>query len=112
MRYKYLLFLLLFTTTAVSATQPLPTPDKQKTYDIRHYGAIGDGHTDNTRAIQKAIDIAAARGGGIISIPAGRFGTGVLELKSHITLQLAANASLLGSTNRMDYGPGHALPLL
>jgi hypothetical protein len=85
---------------------------RQKTYDIRHYRAIGDGRTDNTRAIQKAIDEAATHGGGIVLIPAGRFVTGVLTLRSHITLQLDKNAVLLGSTNRMDYGPGHALPLL
>lgn len=85
---------------------------QQKTYDIRRYGARGDGHTDNTRAIQKSIDVAAAHGGGIILIPAGRFVTGVLDIRSHITLHLDANAFLLGSTNRMDYGPGRALPLL
>jgi hypothetical protein len=85
---------------------------QQKTYDIRHYGARGDGHTDNTRAIQKVIDIAAAHGGGIVLIPGGRFVTGVLDIRSHITLHLAAGAWLLGSTNRMDYGPGRALPLL
>ncbi|HEV2482170.1 MAG TPA: glycosyl hydrolase family 28-related protein, partial [Puia sp.] len=85
---------------------------QQKTYDIRHYGARGDGHTDNTRHIQKAIDEAAAHGGGTILIPAGRFVTGVLDIRSHITLRLNANAWLLGSTNRMDYGPGNALPLL
>ena len=85
---------------------------RQKTYDIRRYKAIGDGRTDNTRAIQKAIDVAAAHGGGIVLIPAGRFVTGVLTLRSHLTLQLDKNSVLLGSTNRMDYGPGHALPLL
>ena len=85
---------------------------QQKTYDIRHFGARGDGHTDNTRAIQKAIDNAAAHGGGIVLVPAGRFVTGVLEIRSHITLRLNANAWLLGSTHRMDYGPGNALPLL
>lgn len=85
---------------------------QQRTYDIRRYGARGDGHTDNTRHIQKAIDEAAAHGGGIVLIPAGRFVTGVLEIRSHITLHLDANAWLLGSTNRMDYGPGNALPLL
>ena len=88
------------------------TYGQQKTYDIRRYKAIGDGRTDNTHAIQKAIDDAAAHGGGIVLIPEGRFITGVLEIHSHITLQLAKNAFLLGSINRMDYGPGHALPLL
>jgi len=95
-----------------AAWEPSAASARGKTYDIRRYGAVGDGRTDNTRAIQKAIDDAAAHGGGIIMIPAGRFVTGVLEIKSHSTIQLAANAFLLGSTNRRDYGPGHALPLL
>src|SRR5260221_1595454 len=84
---------------------------KQK-YDIRSYGAVGDGRSDNTRFIQKAIDEATASGGATVLIPAGKFLTGVLNLKSNVTLHLAAGAVLLGSTNRMDYGPGPALPLL
>src|SRR5260221_2609 len=84
---------------------------KQK-YDIRSYGAVGDGRSDNTRFIQKAIDEATASGGATVLIPAGKFLTGVLNLKSNVTLHLAAGAELLGSTNRMDYGPGPALPLL
>jgi len=91
---------------------PAPVPGIQKTYDIRDYGAVGDHHTDNTRAIQKAIDEASVNGGGTVLIPAGHFVTGVLDIRSHITLELAKNAFLLGSTDRMDYGPGHALPLL
>src|SRR5580692_1948804 len=90
----------------------LAAQGQQKTYDIRRYGAKGDNHTVNTHAIQRAIDDATAHGGGIVLIPAGRFVTGVLEIHSHLTLQLAENAVLLGSTNRMDYGPAHALPLL
>lgn len=83
-----------------------------KIYDIRSCGALGDGRSDNTRFIQKAIDKATASGGGTVLVPAGRFLTGVLDLRSNVTLHLAAGAVLLGSTNRMDYGPGHALPLL
>lgn len=101
-----------YRTAMAAAWQPASAPVTQKIYNIRRFGAIGDGHTDNTRAIQKAIDLAAARGGGTVLIPAGRFVTGVLYIKSHITLQLDADAFLLGSVNRMDYGPANALPLL
>lgn len=85
---------------------------QQKVYDIRHYGAHGDGRSDNTGAIQKAIDEATAGGGGIVLVPAGQFLTGVLTLKSNVDLHLAAGAVLLGSTNRTDYGPHNALALL
>jgi hypothetical protein len=108
MHYKYLFILLSLAGVPGQAV----TGARQKTYDIRRYGAVGDGRTDNTHAIQKAIDVAAAHGGGVVQVPQGRFVTGVLEIRSHITLRLAGGAWLLGSTNRMDYGAGNALPLL
>jgi polygalacturonase len=49
------------------------------------------------------IDAAAANGGGIIDFPAGRYLTGTIELKSHVTLRLEKDAVLLGSTNPADY---------
>lgn len=50
-------------------------------YNIRNFGAVGDGHTDSTSAIQKAIDAASARGG-LVLIPVGRFlCKGHLEIK-------------------------------
>src|ERR1700761_5602717 len=113
--YRALLLLLVVYICPTVQGNPHRQPvvaSPQKTYDMRRYGAVGDGRNNNTRAIQKTIDLAAAHGGGIVLIPAGRFVTGVLELRSHITIELAANAFLLGSTSRMDYGPGHALPLL
>jgi polygalacturonase len=73
-------------------------------FDITSFGARGDGQTNNTRFIQKAIDAAAGAGGGVVWVPGGRFLTGVLELKSGVELRLADNAVLLGSTRRMDYG--------
>lgn len=50
--------------------------------DIRLFGAVGDGVTDDTVAIQAAIDQAAAAGGGLVFVPAGNFLTGTLRLKS------------------------------
>jgi hypothetical protein len=80
--------------------------------DITSLGARGDGQTNNTVFIQKAIDGAAAAGGGVVSIPAGRFLTGVLELRSGVELRLAEGAVLLGSPRRMDYGGERASALL
>ncbi len=85
---------------------------QQKTFDITAYGAKADGQTSNTLFIQKAIDDAHAHGGGIVLIPEGNFVTGVIELKSGVTLKLSANASLLGSTKRIDYGAGNASALI
>ncbi len=74
-----------------------------KEYLITKYGAIGDGKTLNTAAIQKAIDVATENGGGRIIIPKGIFLTGTLELKSNIELHVDAKATLLGSTNPYHY---------
>lgn len=71
-------------------------------YSITGFGAIGDGETINTQAIQKAIDRCAEHGGRVI-IPQGRFVTGTLFMKSNVTLHLERNAFLLGSTRLPDY---------
>ncbi len=83
-----------------------------KIYNIKHYGAIADGKTNNTTAIQKAIDKASANGGGRVLVPAGKFVTGVLNLQSNVELHLDRNAFLLGSTLRTDYGAGKASALI
>lgn len=66
-------------------------------------GARGDGVTLDTRAIQAAIDRCAAVGGGAVALPAGRYLTGTLRLKDHVTLVLEAGAVLLGSKRLGDY---------
>ena len=85
---------------------------QQKIFDITTYGAKADGQTSNTLFIQKAIDDAHANGGGTVLVPEGKFITGVIELKSGVTLNLAANANLLGSTKRIEYGTGNASALI
>ena len=70
---------------------------------IIDYGAVPDGKTNNGNAIQKTIEAVARSGGGVVSIPPGRFLTGGIELRSHITLYLEAGAVLLGSQRLEDY---------
>jgi polygalacturonase len=71
--------------------------------DVTQSGAVGDGVTLNTAAIQKAIDACNAQGGGIVTFPAGRYLTGTIQLKSNVTLRLDDQAVILGSTNPADY---------
>src|ERR1051326_3028731 len=66
-------------------------------YSITDFGAKGDGTTLNTDAVQAAIDACAADQGGIVVVPAGDFVVGTIELKSNVTLHLAAHGRLLGS---------------
>ena len=78
------------------ATTPVP-----KVFDVTAYGAVGDGVTLNTAAIQAAID--ACTPGGKVLIPQGVFKTGAIWLHSDMTLEVAAGARLLGSERAEDY---------
>ncbi len=72
-------------------------------FDVREYGAAGDGATPDTHAIQSAIDAAGQVGGGTVYIPAGRYVAGSIFLRDNITLFVDAGAILLGSENHEDY---------
>ena len=69
-------------------------------------GAVADGKTLNTQAIQKAIDQLAGSGGGTLVVPAGRFLSGAVFLKPGVNLHLEKDGVLLGSTNIDDYPAG------
>ncbi len=79
------------------------TPTAESLFDIRAYGAVADGRTLATQAIQKAIDRCAGAGGGTVYFPPGRFLSGTIYLKSGVTLRLDAGCTLLGSTSLRDY---------
>ena len=72
-------------------------------FNIRDYGAVGDGKTPDTAAINKAIEVCGAAGGGQVLIPPGRYLSGTLHLKSNVTLFLDAAATLVGSTDLESY---------
>ena len=59
-------------------------------FNILNYGAKGDGITLNTVAIQSAIDACYKNGGGRVTIPAGKFLTGTIVLKTNVELHLEA----------------------
>jgi hypothetical protein len=79
-------------------------------YNICDYGAKGDGKTLNTRSIQAAIDACFKDQGGTVLIPAGSFISGTLELKSNVTIHIAAAGKLWGSPKREDYTAGKGIP--
>lgn len=72
-------------------------------FDIRKYGAISDGTTLNTQAIQSAIDACAEAGGGRVLIEGGAFASGSIELKNNVELYISANAVLIGSEHCADF---------
>jgi len=77
-----------------------------RSYDVKAYGATGDGKTKDTAAFQRALDAAAAAGGGNVTVPAGEYFIGSIELKSNTTLRLAKDAHLIGSPDMNDYPIG------
>src|ERR1700679_632658 len=85
-----------------------PTARRAKTkprdFDVRSFGAKGNGKTLDTAAFQAAIDAAGAAGNARVLVRGGkRYLLGSLELKSGIDFHLADDAELLISTRRQDY---------
>jgi polygalacturonase len=72
-------------------------------FNIKDFGATGDGVTLDTVAINKAISACNAAGGGIVYLPPGTYLSGTVILKSNVTFYLEAGATLLGSKNISDY---------
>ena len=63
--------------------------------EITHFGAVGDGMTDNTEAINRAIEHVAQQGGGRVIIPEGIWFTGAIEIKSNVELHAERNALII-----------------
>ncbi len=74
-----------------------------QTYSVKDYGAVADGKTLATSAIQKAIDACTKAGGGTVEVPAGTYVVGTISLKSNVDLHLASGAVLKGSPRLADY---------
>lgn len=73
------------------------------TIDITRRGAKGNGITDNTTIIQKAVDECSQKGGGTVLVPSGTYLIRPIELKSDVNLHLDFGAILLGSNRLADY---------
>jgi hypothetical protein len=69
------------------------------TFNVRDFGAQGDGRHVDSPSIQKALDAAAIQGGGQVVFPAGRYLSGTLHLRNNLTLVWEAGARLVGATN-------------
>ena len=82
---------------------PVITMAKPSLFNILDYKAKGDGITLNTKSIQAAIDACSKSGGGTVLFPAGRYVSGTIYLRSHVTLFLESGAILEGSKNLNDY---------
>src|SRR5437016_13692912 len=66
-------------------------------YDVRAFGAKGDGTTLDSPAINSAIDAAAANGGGTVRLPAGNYLSTSIHLKSNIAIYLDQGATIVAA---------------
>jgi len=72
-------------------------------YNIRDFGAKGDGTTLDSPAINVTIDFCSSNGGGTVLIPPGIYLSGTIHLKSNMVFHIEAGATILGSNNLNDY---------
>lgn len=95
---------------AVGWLHAAPVRAQNLTCDARDYGAVGDGQTLDTIAIQAAIDTCATAGGGSVRLSSGSFLSAPLFLKTRVTLQIDPDATLLASQDPEDYRHTPAMP--
>lgn len=79
-------------------------------YDVRSFGAVGDGKTIDSPAINKAIEVASAAGGGTVRFPAGIYLSYSIRLKSNITIYLEAGSKILAANKSVHGGEGYDAP--
>jgi len=87
--------------TPAKASQPMTD---LRIFNVRDFGAAGDGKTRDTAAIAKTIQAANQSGGGEVVFTPGTYVAGTFEMLSNVTLNLQVGAVLLGSPDVADYG--------
>lgn len=95
MRRLTLVLALLIATRYASAAAPV--------FDVRDNGAIGDGKTSDTAAVNKAVDACSTAGGGVVRFGPGKYLTGTIHLKSNVTLLLEEGAEIVGTSDLDQY---------
>ncbi len=104
MRSKLILLLALFAAVTVSAQTPA------RVFDVRTYGAKGDGVALDSPAINAAIEAASAAGGGTVFLPSGNYLSFSIRLKSHLTLYLDSGATIIAAEPPADLSSGYDSP--
>ena len=88
----------------------LPALSFSAVYDVKDFGAKGDGVTKDTKAVQAAIDAAGAAGGGTVELGPGTYICGSLWLRDYVDLHIGAGATIKGSPDIEDYCAGDCCP--
>ena len=99
-----LLVTLLTSITSLGGQPNADTKTKPANiFDVRQFGAKGDGKTLDTAAIQKALDECGKAGGGMVRFPPGTYLSKPITLRSKTTLQLEEGATLQATTQHADF---------
>lgn len=96
---KKIILLTLFFIPLAQTAQALETGNS--VYNVRDYGAFGDGKTLDHQAINRAIEACTAAGGGQVLLPSGKYLCGSIRLKSNVDLHLSAGASILAAPGNL-----------
>ena len=94
---------LMFAAMSIQPAEAAGAP-AGASYNVKDYGAVGDGKALETAAINQTIRACNQAGGGTVLFPAGTYVTGTFELLSHVTLSVQAGAVIKGSKDLADYG--------
>lgn len=105
MMINKLLTILLLSASLTTVAQPF-----SKSYNVRDYGATGNGKTIDSEPINKAIAAASAAGGGTVFFPAGTYASYSIRLKSNISLYIDQGATILAAAPTADKGYDEAEP--
>ena len=74
-------------------------------YNVKKFGAIPDGETLCTEAVQNAVDVCHQNGGGIVRFDGGRYVLSTVFLKDNVHIEISEGTEILGSLNFYDYAP-------
>ena len=94
--------LLLCVCIVLAGCATAPKHQVKSVFNVRSYGAIGNGKNLDSPAINKAIDAAAKAGGGTVLLPAGTYLSGSIHLQSNIHLLIDAGATILGAPQKLN----------
>jgi polygalacturonase len=89
-------------TPALPNTKVQSAPHTSGFFNVRAYGATGDGRTLDSPAINATIDAASSLGGGTVHFPAGTYASYSIHLKSNITLYLDSGATILAASTPLE----------
>lgn len=105
LRKKYTqLLLITLLAVGISLESNASARADSNPYNVKKYGAKGDGQHIDTKAINKAIDEAANAGGGMVYFPAGNYLTGSIHLKSNISLYIDQGATIIAAPPTPEAG--------